>query len=388
MLRVKIKNFQSIKEAEIEICGYTVVVGVSNIGKSSLTRAIRGAIQNRSGTFFIRRGSKFCAVRLDIDGKEILWEKGVGRNKYVIDGEVYEGLGRANVPDELVNIGFREIQIGEKKLNIQAPDQFSPLFLLNEVGSVNSEVISKAGRLDVINKALKLCLKDLRKSKDRLKVKEEDYRNIKGEEQKFKNLGKILSEVEEIKKSALQIEELQIEVDWISLHEGELISRKEGIENLEKITFSEIPQYNLNGLAIKYEEVKVFEDSFSKLNEEVNSLEKSQGAIVPSLDFLAEAESLAEVQNFSLRIKNSSKKVDLLKKSATIQVPGIKDVEEVFSEVQSLVSLDEKIRKSGERYKDLKKELTRVGEEVEKANIAEQDFKKKIKVCPLCERPF
>ena len=65
-MKVTVENFQSIKRAEIDVDGFTVITGPNNSGKTALMRAIRGAFQNAPGSAFIRHGEKECRVEVDL----------------------------------------------------------------------------------------------------------------------------------------------------------------------------------------------------------------------------------------------------------------------------------------------------------------------------------
>jgi len=43
-VKIRIKNFQSIEDLEIEVRGFTAITGKTNIGKSAIMRAISSAM--------------------------------------------------------------------------------------------------------------------------------------------------------------------------------------------------------------------------------------------------------------------------------------------------------------------------------------------------------
>ena len=65
-VKVQVKNFQSLKDVELEIEGFTALSGPNNSGKSALMRAIRGVFQNTGGTSFITHGEKEMEVSLSL----------------------------------------------------------------------------------------------------------------------------------------------------------------------------------------------------------------------------------------------------------------------------------------------------------------------------------
>lgn len=65
----------------------TVLTGMSDAGKSTIIRALCWLMFNRpAGDRFMRRGAKFVAVTLKVDGHTITRRKGKKGNQYVVDG--------------------------------------------------------------------------------------------------------------------------------------------------------------------------------------------------------------------------------------------------------------------------------------------------------------
>ena len=75
-----ITNFQKHSTYHIDFDPYlTVLVGPTNIGKSSLLRAIRWCMLNTpSGDSFIKQGESFTSVKLKVDNHTIERKRGKG----------------------------------------------------------------------------------------------------------------------------------------------------------------------------------------------------------------------------------------------------------------------------------------------------------------------
>ena len=121
-VHVEIENFQSIKSLKFDINGFTCITGKTNIGKSSILRAISSAISNRPVINFVRKGHKSCSVMLqsncDVNPWGFEWEKfEKGSNKYKILGknETLENTGSGQL-SHVTEMGFRGVQINEKEL--------------------------------------------------------------------------------------------------------------------------------------------------------------------------------------------------------------------------------------------------------------------------------
>jgi hypothetical protein len=173
MLLLEVSNFQSIEHAEVCVDGFTALVGRSNIGKSSVVRAAKSALNGVQGTAFVRhgpgclrrtKGAKNCkcfsTVKITGDGIDILWEKGDAVSRYVVNGEIFEAIPKG-FPDFL-KPGFTPVQVGDRSVSLQVADQFDPIFLLGETGTTVADVLGDVARLDSINTATRLAEKDRR----------------------------------------------------------------------------------------------------------------------------------------------------------------------------------------------------------------------------------
>lgn len=202
---IKVKNFQSIKNATIEIDGFTVVTGSNNSGKTALQRAIRGAFENTRGHAFVRHGETHSEVSVSFsDGNKVTWYKGAKENKYVVNGKTYDKVGHG-VPDCLTDLGVFPLTCGGKNITPQFAPQFTgQVFLLNETGSTLAEAISDVERVSLLNKALKESERDKRSIKSELKVRKSDKKKLEQSLSLYDGLdavGEALQEMEEREKA-------------------------------------------------------------------------------------------------------------------------------------------------------------------------------------------
>ena len=197
-VRVHVQNFQSIREAEIEINGFTVVTGTNNTGKTALQRAIRGVFQNTPGTSFIREGETACQVTVDFGDHRVTWSKGTGkrdRPTYILDGgePLYPGQG---VPEEVEALGVVPIQAGGQEVWPTIAPQFSgQIFLLDKPGSAVAEAVADVERVGQLNRALSKAESDRRAAAATLKVRTSDLVGFEVQAQKFQGLDEAVAEV-------------------------------------------------------------------------------------------------------------------------------------------------------------------------------------------------
>jgi len=191
-VKITAKNFQSIKEATIEVDRFTVVTGPNNSGKTALQRAARGVFQNTRGSAFIRHGETQCSVEVDFgeDGK-VEWSKGTGkrdRPAYVINGgpPIYPG---ASVPDEVAAFGVVPIEAGGQDVWPTIAPQFTgQIFLLDRPGSALAEAVADVERVGQLNRALRSSEKDKRQAAAALKVRKGDLADHVAEVGRFHGL--------------------------------------------------------------------------------------------------------------------------------------------------------------------------------------------------------
>ena len=100
MFRLRIKNFQIIKRADMTFKpGLNVIVGPTNNGKSAIFRAIEAAIFNKSTDNVITSGERAAAVGVEYNGHSVIWQRDSGRKDfkvtYMIDGQTLTKVGRS-----------------------------------------------------------------------------------------------------------------------------------------------------------------------------------------------------------------------------------------------------------------------------------------------------
>jgi len=140
-MRLSGKNFQPWADFEIEIEGLTVLTGLSDTGKSALFRALKGVLRNELPAEWVRDNQDDpMEIRVEIAGHSIAVRRPrKGSTKYVIDGDDFAKLAGA-VPDQLKNLKFGEVVIGDFDVDPIFGRQNSPQFLIDPEAFKPSEV--------------------------------------------------------------------------------------------------------------------------------------------------------------------------------------------------------------------------------------------------------
>ncbi len=209
-MKVRVKNFQSIKDVEVDVEGFTVITGPNNSGKTALIRALRGAFQNTAGTAFVRHGEDTCRVEVELDDTNTFaWEKGHKiKPSYEVGGKKLNP-GR-EIPAEISELGVCPVQAGGREIWPQIANQFSgQVFLVDQPGSVLAEAVADVERVGKLNRALKASEKDKRAATSELKVRNKDLSSFEDELQLFDG-------VDDVEKLVASCEASEVKVAKIS----------------------------------------------------------------------------------------------------------------------------------------------------------------------------
>ncbi len=134
--RIRLINFMSHDDTVINLAdGLTVLTGPNNCGKSAVVAALQILCHNGPSNHVIRHNEKECSVTVDTDdGHTIEWRRTKLSPKYIIDGEVFDRLGRSGTPDilhQILRLPKVKVSAGEA-FDIHFGEQKSPLFLLDK----------------------------------------------------------------------------------------------------------------------------------------------------------------------------------------------------------------------------------------------------------------
>ena len=299
MIKIEVKGFQAIENVELTIDRFTAIVGGSNIGKSSVVRAIKCALTNSSGTSFVRhdeycirktRGHKTCkcqaSVHIVMDGFDLLWEKGDAINKYTFNGQVYDKPG-TGIPEFLVSTGFSPVKIGDTSGSIQIADQFFPIFMLNQSGPAIAEAISDVSRLDRINRASKAAEKDRKEAASTRKLREEDSISIRVRLQKYEGLDGAIQKTAALEQKSSEVDVVESSVSALNEFIGSTRSVASQIRALTTVRSVAVPE--IASVKGPYDTVKVlaeFSDNLKRREEDCSALSwvETFSSAVPEID--------------------------------------------------------------------------------------------------------
>jgi energy-coupling factor transporter ATP-binding protein EcfA2 len=200
--RLKIKNYASIGEADLELAPFTVIVGSNQAGKSNVLRALRAIASNKTGRNFIRHGTSEATVEVTTEeGDVITWTKSKTTAEYDLNGQRFTKLAGA-VPEEISTaLNIKSVEV-DASLTVwpQLHTQGEYAFLIPGLGVSPGQVaraIAKMTRLDVVVKAQQLCKARIRDIKERHKISSSEVTRAEGELEEFDDLTDIGEVIEE-----------------------------------------------------------------------------------------------------------------------------------------------------------------------------------------------
>lgn len=193
LTKVRVQHFQSLQDTTVELGTLTVIVGPNDNGKSAFFRAVRAAAEAQAGTDFIKRGHQTARVTLFVEGHELVWEKGAQTNKYMLDGVLFERVGKQTPPEIAELLAMSTVEFDKDlKLNLNFADQDDPPFLIPFPGGITSSKVAKVlgdlTNLSVLFKAIAEAENRRRQEDSEAKVRASDAEDKRAQLTAFEDL--------------------------------------------------------------------------------------------------------------------------------------------------------------------------------------------------------
>lgn len=331
--RIKLKNFRSYKEEEIEFPkGIILFEGDVGSGKSSLLYAIEFALfglGEMRGEMLMRVGENNCSVELEfeVNGKNyIVYRSLVKKDKSITQDEGYIIIDGRKIRLSSSELRAKILDILNFKENVRARSSsfiyryaiFTPQEEMKEILRMRVE-----DRLQTLRKAF--GIEDYKIAKENAKLLQDEIKNmisfIDGE---IKNLEPLMKELEEkkniiesnkIKVSSLKIEKINAEKELEDISKkiedyekiilelnkisGELIS----LERIEKETNRIISDFLHENELLKTENERMMKEKKEIIIEKIDADEKDLLEKIKEISKLKE-EKISEKSELKLLIRN------------------------------------------------------------------------------------
>lgn len=369
-MQVKIENYQSIKHADFEVKGLTVITGANNTGKSACARAIAGAFSNARGYSHVRKGEKSSKVSISFDdGNEVVWEKGKGVNKYEINGQKLDKVG-SKTPDELADLNIVSVDVDGKTVWPQIARQFEQIFLLDMPPSVLSSALSDVKTIEALEKASSLSRRETKNLNQRIKIKHEDLEDERKRLPQFNEISdaeNAISHINDLESSIKTLEEKLKKLEAIKEKRETLMYQSQFVTALQNVKFPQVNPHDFMGIK-----------DLERIRKEKNRLRIMEGIVGVGLTSFPSIPDV-EVKDHTPLERVLKKRLDLNK-----TIKSISSIQIDLPDVNPQVEKDLKI--ASERF-DLSNRIMRTEEEVKRLTGELDAIKCEIgDTCPLCEQ--
>jgi DNA repair ATPase RecN len=332
MLTVEITNYKTIKHLKFQVEGYTTLLGTNFIGKSAIVNAIGAAFNNKAGDKFIRRGEKFCEVRIIHEDMDILWHKEKGNSYYIVNNVEYLKIGR-DVPDVISKAGYSEEMVGNKSVHFVYSKQFQPLFLIDDTGSEYvTDLMSSIFKVDVVYKAQDICKKELKKDRSLLKLRNKDKLAEEAKLEKYGDFEKLEQAIEDISSKEGDISKIEKDLELIEPCLDKVNARKSLCSALKPVSSIEIEKKSLLELDKELSELSDIEALHKRsrsIQAECRPLKSVKDINVPSISKKIEQDItfVSDASSLETKLSRSREKVEVLKSVEEIQEVSVEDLD-------------------------------------------------------------
>ena len=315
MFKVRVKDFQSIKDAQVSVEGFTVITGPNNSGKSAFMRAVKGVFTNAAPGPLVRKGSPYLSVEIEFDnGDTVLWEKGTEKpfgkgktiNRYEVNGVKIENVGRG-VPPEVEALGVSEVRASSDKVWPQIAPQFSgTLFLVDRPGSTIAEALADVERVGRLTDSLRLSERDRRSLSSELKVRRKDLEKADLKTSEYGGLEQVSLKFEGLEKSHESLAKTGLKVEAVKRLAESLLAAEGKYHPLSEFPCVEHPlEDRVTKLQKAFTVVEGFRQRMSACMGELDLLRDFENVPYPNSDELLSLRSRLEVlQGLSGRLES------------------------------------------------------------------------------------
>lgn len=382
MIKISVKNFQSIKDISFSIDGFTTLIGRNFIGKSAVLRAINAALTNQQGTDFIRWGEKFCEVTIETKDLSILWHKEKGNNFYDINNKKYNKIGSQPPPKELLNQGYGLIDISGEKINLLYAQQFFPLFLVDRNDSKSADFLISIYGLDRLYKAVDLCEKDRKKSNNILKIRKGDKEIIENELKRFEGFDDIQDKFKNISKQKKSIESEENKIDYLNTIKDKIISKTLILKRLKPLIELKIPvNSELKSQIEDKEKLSKYLEEIKQLKNNVQNLSSIKKINIPAdtiKNYEKELKKLLELKKKFSEYEILKSEINKLKNIVDIKIPqNTYD----YTKIDKLKNLYQKLSAQSAELKKLKEDLNNTDQQITEVSKQLEKYNR----CPVCK---
>jgi DNA repair ATPase RecN len=204
---IRIKNFQSLHDVNVELGKLTVIVGASSSGKSAFTRALKAVASNQLDSDYITQGTKKAAVSVRTDTHTVTIERETNASSTykvaALGGKEssYTKLNR-QVPTEITSI--LGITPSTKEVDsINFAGQFDAPYLLKDGASNVARILGELTNVSTIFEAVKKANGKVKVASGVLNLRKKDLDQVTTQ---LKGYGSLPKQAKAIAEAELKLE--------------------------------------------------------------------------------------------------------------------------------------------------------------------------------------
>lgn len=202
--RVRIANWQSLRDLDLPVGRFTVIVGPSSSGKTAFMRAMRAVASNVRGTANITRGAKSFTITVDNGEHTVALHRTEATGSYRITGpdgdQTYTKLAGA-VPDAVTR-ALRIEPVTGPTGSLNFAGQFDRPYLLDESGAAVARVLGELTNVSTIFAAVREGNRRRAGYASTLKTRENDLADLIAQSRTYAGLPVRLAACESAEKVA------------------------------------------------------------------------------------------------------------------------------------------------------------------------------------------
>ena len=350
-INIRIKQFQSIEDLEIEVKGLTVITGRTNVGKSAIMRAISSATLGSSVIGLVRKGAQYCSVEMSSKDWGFRWEKGEkGINRYIIGDTTYDKPGQKQL-EEIIKMGFGSVKLGSKEVQPWWSPQFFPIFLLGETGPALTDFISEVSRLTVLQDAIVLSSRGKKRANDSAKEKANEAKKLRDRLTLISGVDQMIKICKELEDQKNSIEDYHKYIEIGNELYSRLLTSVQRISALESISSVKIPKDDAEETSLKLSGMHAFWNKLETIAKRIISLKPSEKMSIPEPP-IDEWTHLSDGRKFVI-IDHLKKKDDTLDGIRNVSISPLQNVDTDLLSIRAMGTLLTRLESSAESIKKL-----------------------------------
>lgn len=293
-VKINIKNYQSISEAELDLkVGINLIIGASNSGKTAILRAVNSLLTNPSAAKrHIKNKTDSCEITLTgvTNVPSVTWQRTKkGSTKYIVDNEEYTKTGNTNL-FELMNYNANFIYDEKGVINIQG--EWDKPFPFSRTESELFKLLENIFSISDSCKVLKLIKNDDDQLSKQIKELGEDINSYENKitlindylDTNPEAFYRMLEENLDKNVSAINDAEKDVTLLTTSLKQAQRFSSLDSINFQEPISYLQVvkevcaldqmcPYFNLNCDSLDIDKICIM--MYNNTNDDINKLEKT-----------------------------------------------------------------------------------------------------------------